>query len=311
MLHFLKEWFYYFFALFVIKLTLKLPRKTALAVGAMLANLIFNLSTNDKRRTYENLRSCLGIKKQREVVDIAKKCFQNWGKSVIEVMQFSKLTREEVNRLVVFEGRENLDLALKAGRGVVLLTAHFGNWELLGASLTLNGYPLNVIAREVRSEKLQKFIESHREAVGMKAIYRGASVKNGLRCLKRNEILGILSDVDTKTDGGFVDFFGQLAYTPIGPAAIALKTQSLVVPAFIIRQPDDTHRAIIEKPLKLQITGQKDVDIRVNTQLFTKLIEYYIRKYPAQWIWMHPRFKTRPSDTTDLIDGHGQLILDA
>ena len=298
MLHFLKEWFYYFFAMFVLKLVLKLPRKPALTIGAMLANLIFHLSTSDKRRTYDNLRSCLGIKAQQEIVDIAKECYQHWGKSVIEVMQFPKLTREKVNQLVVFEGRENLDSALKAGRGVVLLTAHFGNWELLGASLTLNGYPLNVIAREVRSEKLQKLVKSHREAVGMKVIYRGASVKNGLRCLKRNEILGILADVDTKTDGVFVDFFGRLTYTPFGPVAIALKTQALIVPAFIIRQPDDSHRVVIEKPLKLQLTGQKDIDIQVNTQLFTKAIEYYVRRYPTQWIWMHPRFKTRPSDTT-------------
>lgn len=309
MLHFLKGWFYYFFAIFVIKLTPKLPRKTALTIGAMLANLIFELSTNDKRRTYNNLRSCLGIKDEREIADIATKCFQHWGKSLIEVMQFPELTREKVNQLVVFEGRENLDLALQAGRGVVLLTAHFGNWELLGASLTLNGYPLNVIAREVRSEKLQRLLAEYREAVGMKVIYRGASVKNGLRCLKRNEILGILPDVDTKTDGVFVDFFGRLAYTPFGPVAIALKTQSLIVPAFIIRQPDDSHRVVIEKPLKLKLTGQKDTDIQVNTQLFTKVIESYARRYPTQWIWMHPRFKTRPSGTTDLIDGRGQFIV--
>lgn len=305
MLRFLKEWFYYFFAMFVIKLTLKLPRKTALTIGAMLANLIFRLSTSDKRRTCNNLRSCLRIKEKREIVDIAKKCFQHWGKSVIETMQFPKLTREKVNQFVVFEGRENLDLALRAGRGVVLLTAHFGNWELLGASLTLNGYPLNVIAREVRSKKLQELVKAHRETVGMKVIYRGASLKSGLRCLKRNEILAILADIDTKVDGVFVDFFGRLAYTPFGPVAIALKTQALIVPAFIIRQPDDSHRVVIEKPLKLQLTGQKDIDIQVNTQLFTKVIEYYVRRYPTQWIWMHPRFKTRPSDTTDLMDGRG------
>jgi KDO2-lipid IV(A) lauroyltransferase len=176
------------------------------------------------------------------------------------------------------------------------LTAHFDNWELLGASLALNGYPLNVVAREVRSEKLQQLVKAHREAVGMKVIYRGASLKSGLRCLKRNEILAILADVDTKSDGVFVDFFGRLAYTPIGPVAIALKTQALIVPAFIIRQPDDSHRVVIEKPLKLQITGQKNIDIQVNTQLFTKVIESYVRRYPTQWIWMHPRFKTRPPE---------------
>jgi len=309
MLRFLKEWLYYLFAMSVIQLTSRLPRRTALTIGAILANLIFRLFKNDRRRTYENLRSCLGIKEE-QVAEIARECFQHWGKSVIEVMRFPQLTCPKVNQLVVFEGKENLDLALQAGRGVILITAHLGNWELLGASLALNGYPVSVIAREVRSEKLQKLMEAHRQTVGMKVIYRGAAVKNGLRCLKRNEILGILSDVDTKADGVFVDFLGKLAYTPLGPVAIALKTQSLIVPAFIIRQPDDSHRVVIEKPLKLQITGQKDVDIQINIQSMTKIIEYYVRKYPAQWIWMHQRFKTCPSDTTDLIDGSGQFIFD-
>lgn len=295
MLHYIKEFLYYSFALFIRILARYLPHKAMLVVGTVLANLVFEFSANEKRKVYEQLRSRLGLTNPRAIAEIARKCFQHWGKSVIEVMRFPTLTREKVNRLVTVEGRRHLDEALTAGQGVVLLTAHFGNWELMGATLTLNGYPLNVIAREVRSKHLEQLVKAHRDVVGMRVIYRGASVKQGMRCLQRNEILAILADLDTQTDGVFVDFLGSLAYTPYGPVAIAMKTHALVVPAFIIRQPDDSHRIVIEQPLQLQLTGQKERDIQINTQLFTKVIESYVRRYPEQWIWMHQRWKTRPS----------------
>jgi len=249
----------------------------------------------ERRRVYDNLCSRLDVNEPKQIKKIANGCFQHFGKSLVEVMQFPKLTLQKINQFVTFSGREHLDAALAKGKGVIILTAHFGNWELLGASLTLNGYPLNVIARPVRKERLEEILRAYREAVGMRVIYnRGTSVKQTLRCLKNNEMLGILPDVDTKVGGVFVDFFGRLAYTPYGPVALALKTQASLLPTLIVRQPDDTHRVVIEKPLELQLTGRKDVDVTVNTQLFTKVIESYIRKYPTQWIWMHARWKTRP-----------------
>jgi len=296
MLRFVKERLYYLSAMLIRRLALWLPRKVALAAGAALANIIFNLSTSDKRRAYENLRVYLGIRNPQVLADISRRCFWHWGKSVIEVMRFPKLTREKINEFVTCKGIQNLNTALKAGHGVILLTAHFGNWELMGASLALNGYILNALAREVRSQHLEKLLKAHRQSVGVRVIHRGASVKTGLRCLKRNEILAVLADVDTKADGVFVDFFGRLAYTPYAPVAISLKTKALLVPAFIIRQPYDSHIVVIEKPLELQLTGQKDVDIQVNTQLFTKVVESYVRKYPEQWVWMHQRWKTRPPE---------------
>ncbi len=105
--------------------------------------------------------------------------------------------------------------------------------------------------------------------------------------------MGILADIDTKVDGVFVDFFGHPAYTPIGPVSIALRTGAGLLPAFIVRQNDDTHKLIIERELKLITTGNLAEDIKVNTSAFTKIIESYIRKYPEQWIWFHNRWKTK------------------
>jgi KDO2-lipid IV(A) lauroyltransferase len=140
-------------------------------------------------------------------------------------------------------------------------------------------------------------VRLYREKAGYSGIDRDKSVRNALQCLKRNELLGILADVDTSIDGVFVDFFGRPAHTPYSPIAISLKTGAAILPTFIIRQPDDSHRAIVEAPLLLERSGNREQDLVFNTQKFTKIIESYIRRYPEQWIWMHDRWKTPPQAT--------------
>jgi KDO2-lipid IV(A) lauroyltransferase len=216
------------------------------------------------------------------------------GKNVMEFMQFPRLPPEKIHQFVTFEGRAHIDRALAQGNGAIILTGHVGNWELLAASLVANGYPLSAIARQLRSKRLDALVRAYRKKAGYSSIDRDKSVRSALRCLKRNELLGILADVDTRTEGIFVDFFGRPAYTPYGPVAIALKTGAALLPTFIIRQPDESHRVIVEPPLSLQQSGNPQHDLVVNTQKFTKVIESYVRRYPEQWIWMHERWKTQP-----------------
>jgi len=271
---------------------LLLPRKTALNLGVLLADLLFWFPSSDKAKALENLSIAFGEEKSyTEILKICHNCFRNLGKVLMECLQFPRLTSENLGRLVTFEGRQNIDNALKMGRGVILLTAHFNNWELLAASLSLSGYEVSYIVRAVRSPRLDALVNENRESMGWTPIPRGPSIKSALKCLRRNEILGIALDIDTKVDGVFVDFFGRSAFTPRGPVSIALRTGAVLVPAFIIRQKDDTHKIVAEKALDLKITGDSEEDIRLNTARFTKIIESYIRKYPEQWIWMHQRWK--------------------
>jgi KDO2-lipid IV(A) lauroyltransferase len=211
----------------------------------------------------------------------------------METLQIPRLTSENIGRLVTFSGRQNIDNALKRGKGVIILTAHFGNWEFLAAALILSGYDLSYITRPIRSRQLDVLLNQIRESVGGKPIPREA-LKGTLKCLRRNGLLGILSDIDTKVEGVFVDFFGRLAFTPRGPVSLALRTGAALVPTFIIRQKDDRHRVVAEEMLGLEITGDQEEDIRINTARFTKVIESYIRRYPEQWIWFHQRWKTQP-----------------
>ena len=278
------------------QIVLLLPRKTALNLGIRLADLLFLFSLREKTRALDNLSTAFGTEKSSDdILRICRYCFRNLGKGLMEALQFPRLTSENLDRLVALDGKQNVDDALRVGKGVIILTAHFGNWELLGVSLALSGYGVSFIVRPVRSPRLDVLVNRNRESMGVECIQRGASIKRALRCLRRNELLGILADIDTKVDGVFVDFFGRPAFTPRGPVSIALRTGAVLVPAFIIRQRDDTHRIVIEKPLELENTGVLEEDIRVNTARFTKVIESYIRKHPEQWIWIHQRWKTQPS----------------
>lgn len=266
----------------------------ALSIGVFLATIIFWLSHRERGKAYRHLEQSLAIDEPLAVKQLARRCFRNMGKNLMEFMRFPRMSPETVHQLVTFEGREHIDWALAQGKGAIILTAHFGNWELLGASIVANGYTIRGITRQLRSKRLDAIVNTYREKVGWQGIDRDKSVRDALRCLKRNELIAILADVDTRTQGIFVEFFGRPAYTPYSPVAIALKTGAAILPTFIIRQPDDSHRAIVEAPLPLQQSEEREQDLLVNTQRFTKVIESYIRRYPEQWIWMHERWKTQP-----------------
>jgi KDO2-lipid IV(A) lauroyltransferase len=221
------------------------------------------------------------------------------GKNVMEFIQLPYMSPQKIHQIVTFEGKTHIDQALDRGNGAIILTGHFGNWELLAASIVANGYPLSSIARQLRSKRLDTLICAYREKSGYSSIDRANAVRPALRCLKRNELLGIVADVDTRTDGVFVDFLGRPAYTPYSPVAIALKTGAAILPTFIVRQPDDSHRTIVEPPLVLQRIGDRERDYVFNTQKFTNVIESYVRRYPEQWIWMHERWRTQPQIRSD------------
>lgn len=270
----------------------RLPRRITLVIGRWLGTLAFWLAPQQRELACEHLRRSLTLSDEHWVRTIAKQCFQHLGKTVVEFMQFPRLDSEQIQRYVTFEGVEHVEQALAQGKGAIILTGHFGNWELLAASISATIAPLTPIVRELRSPRLNALVSRYREKAGYTTIDRDTGIRHALRCLKRNELLGIVADVDTTVSGVFVDFFGRRAYTPYSPVAIALKTGATILPTFIVRQPDGSHRAIIESPLALKRTDTKEKDLVINTQKFTKIIESYIRQYPAQWIWMHRRWKT-------------------
>ena len=192
----------------------------------------------------------------------------------------------------------NLDAALSKGKGVILVSAHFGNFPLMLARLSLEGYSIVGIMRPMRDNRVEKIFLKKRDAFHIKTIYsqpRQACVEATIRSLRKNELVFIPIDQNFGTGGVFVDFFGRKAATATGPVVLAQRTKAAVVPCFIIRQKDDTHKIIFEPALDLQEVISPEQTVIINIQKLTTIIESYIRTYPAEWGWIHRRWKSKPS----------------
>ena len=290
----MKDWCYGFTAKLIGYCIYLLPRSVSLIFGGWLGMLAYRLASQQRRLACEHIQQALDITDEHTIKTIVQNCFLNLGKNMAEFMLLPRMNSKLLQQFVSFEGILHVEKALAKGNGAIILTGHFGNWELLAASISNTVAPLTPIVRELRSPRLNAFVSKYREKAGYSTIDRNTGVRQALRCLRNNNLLGIVADVDTSVNGVFVDFFGIPAYTPYSPIAFALKTGAAILPSFIIRQPDGTHQVIIEAPLILERCDDKEKELVINTQKYTKVIESYIRKNPEQWIWMHQRWKTRP-----------------
>lgn len=278
-----------------------LSLKTGIKLGKCLASIPFYLLTKEREKTLRSLQLAWGDEKTpQELRQVAIASYQNLGKSCMELLNLPKLDKSGLQRLVKFEGQENLDAALAQGKGALCITAHLDNWELLAAYVaSLGKYKVNVIARRVNNERANEALLKLRSQLGVNTILRESgfsSQKQIIRALNNNELLGILMDQDTKVDGVFVDFFGRPAYTPVGPVALSMATGAPIIPVFITRQPDDIHKLTFYPIYQMKSTGDKETDIITNTAALNKIIEEQIRKVPDQWVWMHQRWKRQPKN---------------
>ena len=196
------------------------------------------------------------------------------------------------------EGRQNLDKALDRGKGVILVSAHFGNFPLLLGRLAVDGYKTCGIMRPMHDARVEKIFLEKREKYGVRTIYsqpRNECVNNTISALRNNELVFIPIDQNFGTGGVFVNFFGKKAATATGPVILAQRTKAALVPCFILRQPGDKHKIIFEPELELTEGKDPQDTVLINIQRLTDIIEAYIRKYPAEWGWIHRRWKSKPS----------------
>jgi len=263
-----------------------------------LAHLGYKIARKQRKIALESLSIAFGSEKSAaEIEKIAKDCFAYMAKAGVELF-FLMDKPELLKKSVEIIGKENLSLALSKGKGVILASAHFGNFPLLMAKLSLEGYKIAGIMRFMRDPRAERFFMKKRSKLKIKAIYsqpRKACVEESIRTLRKNELLFIPLDQNFGTGGVFVDFFGKKAATATGPLVLARRTKATILPCFILRQKDDTHKIILEPPLTLEEGNTEEEAITVNIQRLTKIIESYIRRYPAEWGWIHRRWKSKPS----------------
>ncbi len=291
------RYFYFLFALIFSKIVQLLPYRFAVKLGGALGSLAFYLVKDARLIAEENLKNAFPEKSPEEIRKIAREVFVNQGKNAFELFSFPKLSRDAILKIVEIENREELFKPRESGKGIIMASAHCGNWEIMGASFAALGIDVNVIARKIYIEQLNNMLVRFREEKSVKVILRSGSnaARLMLKALKKKEIIALLIDQDTDVPGVFVNFFSKKSFTPSGFATLALKTDAALLLALDVRMPDDTHKAIV-KPVKLVKSGDMEKDIIENTQNVTSLIEEHIRNYPDQWVWIHRRWKTRPED---------------
>jgi KDO2-lipid IV(A) lauroyltransferase len=235
-------------------------------------------------------------KTPRERAKILRGEFTSLGRQLAEVCLFPKYTLKNINTVIVYDGFENYERAFARGKGVLFLTAHFGGWELSAFAHSLHGHPMHVVMRPMDNVYLDNMIRAYRTMHGNTMVDKDDFVRGLLSAMKQGEVVGILMDTNmTPPQGIFVDYFGIPACTASGLAKIALRTDAAVVPGLSIWDPAlRKYRLRFDPAVNLIRTGNNEADIAANTQLFTKIIEDYVRRYPDQWLWIHRRWKTRP-----------------
>jgi KDO2-lipid IV(A) lauroyltransferase len=273
-----------------------LPRPVARILGIGLGQLVYLLHGKLRRVGMRNLALAFPEKSARERRKLVRGVFTSLGRQFAEVCLFPGYTRENVSKIVTYDGFENFDRASERGKGVLFLTGHVGGWELSAFAHSLYGHPLRFVMRPLDNPYLDALVRRYRTMHGNTPILKDDPSRELLRAMKAGATVGILMDTNmTPPEGIFVDFFGIAACTASGLARIALRTDAAVVPGFtvwdsVLRK----YRLRFDPAVKLIRTGDNQSDILANTQLFTSIIEDFVRRYPEQWLWVHRRWKTRP-----------------
>ena len=263
-----------------------------------IASVAYVFATKQKKIALESLDIAFGREKSRQEIErIAKDCFIFMAKGAVELMFFFDKPHILKGKVAI-EGRNNLDAALARGRGVILVSAHFGNFPLLLGRLAVEGYKTCGIMRPMHDARVERIFFKKREKYGVRTIYsqpRNECVNNTIAALRNNELIFIPIDQNFGTGGVFVNFFGRQAATATGPVVLAQRTKAALIPCFILRQPEDRHKIIFEPELELKEGKDPRDTVLINIQRLTDIIEAYIRKYPAEWGWIHRRWKSKPS----------------
>jgi KDO2-lipid IV(A) lauroyltransferase len=272
-----------------------LPRRAALSIMRGMGWAAFYLMRSARNRTLRHLTMAFGHEKSpSEIHRIARQVFLNMGAHAADALRIPRIMQNGIHELVTAEGFEQLDSLSTRNESAILLTAHFGNWELLGAWGARRGYKVKVIGAPQSNQWLDQMVVDARNAAGYQSITRGSNTRLIVRALTEGYFIGVLIDEDTKVDSVFVKFFNQWARTPAGPVRLARKYGLKIIPAFIHLMSDDTYRVQVKNPLPLVFTGDKRRDLIVNTQMCSDACEAVIRKHPDQWLWMMRRWKNQP-----------------
>lgn len=274
-----------------------LPRPLARALGEVIAGGFYLGHRRLIAVGRRNLEVAFPDRSREERARILRRLYRHLGRQMAEFCMFPRWKREDLSRIMRTEGLEHYLAAREKGRGVLVLTAHLGAWELSSFGHSLAGYPMKFVIRPLDNEPLNRLVNGYRGQHGNQPIGKGDFARGLLQAMGQGETVGILLDQNTwPPQGVFVPYFGVAACTAVGPAKIALRTGAAVVPGFTVWEETERRYVLrFEPEVELQRSGDEDADVENNTARFTAVVERWVRQYPDQWLWVHRRWKTRPA----------------
>lgn len=289
----------YMTVVILVRVLSLLPYRLASDTGGLIGRLGYLMDKRHRNIALDNLARAFPVMDRQGLSGTAAKVFENLGRSVAEFIHIAGQKPEKVKKqldtMISIEGMDNFNNAMRKKQGIIYLSCHFGNWELLGLVMSSNGCLFNAIARPIDNQRIGRIINSLRGVLGANIFPKKAVLKDTLKCLKRGEGVAILLDQNSsKEEGVFVTYFDQPAATNRGMALIAMKSGASVLPVFIIREQTYKHRVIYLPEVEIKRSDDLEGDVVRCTQQFTNVIESVVREHPEQWFWMHRRWKTKP-----------------
>lgn len=285
-----------FFIKLIVTIINLLPHKLVVFCGRIFGMLLYFLSKQRRDITLTNLKNAYPTKRSKEITDICKFSYQNLGISIFELIKFRTQSISEIKKIIKFTNPELITEVYNRGKGLIMMTGHFGNWEMLAlatgieTSSTLQ-HGINVVAKNQKNAFFDNYIIDNREKFGNKVINAGNAAKEMIKLIKNKEIVALIVDQSADPNKDiFVDFFGNPAATYEAPAVLALKFNLPILVSYAIRQKDNTYIATFEELKHDDLLFDKE-GIKELTLRHVKHLENQIRLHPDMWSWQHRRWK--------------------
>jgi len=270
----------------------QIPKAHLLFLGKLLGKMLYYLAVRWRRVVRRNLQFAYARLTPEQIQRQAKHFFQHFGISILELLQMTCFSQKDVLTNLHVEGKEILIEALARKKGIVLISAHLGNYEMAWQFVPCCfGQSITGVAKKLRNVHIDRLFHSIRTRFGNRIIYKKGALPEMMQTLRQGEIVAILMDISRRFEGEKVNFFGHWATATPAAALLALRCKSPIIPAFCHRDTKGRLIVQIEPPVEIQRTKDLRVDLKINTQLITDRVERAIRNYPEQWNWMLKRWK--------------------
>jgi KDO2-lipid IV(A) lauroyltransferase len=293
-----RQLFDYGILYFLFLLARPLPRGFLLATGRGIGTFVWKVVGYRREVVLDNLRHAFGAEMDEEALrDLAHRFYRNLGMTLMEFLAFPRMKPEDFRELVDIEGREYFLDTVAEGSGALLVSGHFGNWEMMGARMAAEGQKVSFIVKEQTNARVDRIQNDIRHRAGIGTIRSGgAAIKDMVRALRRKELIGLVGDQDAGPDGYFTEFLGREASVFRGPAYFSWKLKVPIITGFMFRKADGHHVVEMDPPFSADPDWDEETAVARLTEIHTQRLEAAIRKAPEQYFWLHRRWKTRPPD---------------